>query len=84
MFTDEGHEERAVAGETGAVLAAIVGLTRTLGIRSVAMSLTYGFDPQGKVQEAEMALYKVAEQGEVEDFECKHGPKLPRCSPAGQ
>ncbi|GAB2617056.1 hypothetical protein GCM10009696_23390 [Kocuria himachalensis] len=25
-----------------------------------------------------------AEQGEVEDFECKHGPKLPRCSPAGQ
>jgi diguanylate cyclase (GGDEF)-like protein len=28
--------ERAVAGETGAVLAAIVGLTRTLGIRSVA------------------------------------------------
>jgi diguanylate cyclase (GGDEF)-like protein/PAS domain S-box-containing protein len=28
--------ERAVSGETGAVLAAIVGLTRTLGIRSVA------------------------------------------------
>jgi EAL domain-containing protein (putative c-di-GMP-specific phosphodiesterase class I) len=28
--------ERAVAGETGAVLSAIVGLTRTLGIRSVA------------------------------------------------
>jgi diguanylate cyclase (GGDEF)-like protein/PAS domain S-box-containing protein len=28
--------ERAVAGETGAVLTAIVGLTRTLGIRSVA------------------------------------------------
>jgi diguanylate cyclase (GGDEF)-like protein len=28
--------ERAVAGETGAVLAAIVGLTRTLGICSVA------------------------------------------------
>jgi diguanylate cyclase (GGDEF)-like protein/PAS domain S-box-containing protein len=28
--------ERAVAGETGAVLGAIVGLTRTLGIRSVA------------------------------------------------
>jgi diguanylate cyclase (GGDEF)-like protein len=28
--------EHAVAGETGAVLAAIVGLTRTLGIRSVA------------------------------------------------
>jgi EAL domain-containing protein (putative c-di-GMP-specific phosphodiesterase class I) len=28
--------ERAVAGETGAVLAAIVGLTRTLGISSVA------------------------------------------------
>ena len=28
--------ERAVAGETGAVLKAIVGLTRTLGIRSVA------------------------------------------------
>jgi diguanylate cyclase (GGDEF)-like protein len=28
--------ERAVAGESGAVLAAIVGLTRTLGIRSVA------------------------------------------------
>ncbi len=28
--------ERAVAGETGAVLAAIVGLTRSLGIRSVA------------------------------------------------
>jgi diguanylate cyclase (GGDEF)-like protein/PAS domain S-box-containing protein len=28
--------ERAVAGETGAVLAAIVELTRTLGIRSVA------------------------------------------------
>jgi EAL domain-containing protein (putative c-di-GMP-specific phosphodiesterase class I) len=28
--------ERAVNGETGAVLTAIVGLTRTLGIRSVA------------------------------------------------
>jgi diguanylate cyclase (GGDEF)-like protein len=28
--------ERAAAGESGAVLAAIVGLTRTLGIRSVA------------------------------------------------
>jgi diguanylate cyclase (GGDEF)-like protein/PAS domain S-box-containing protein len=28
--------ERAVGGETGAVLTAIVGLTRTLGIRSVA------------------------------------------------
>jgi EAL domain-containing protein (putative c-di-GMP-specific phosphodiesterase class I) len=28
--------ERAVAGETGAVLAAIVGLARSLGIRSVA------------------------------------------------
>jgi diguanylate cyclase (GGDEF)-like protein len=28
--------ERAVGGETGAVLSAIVGLTRTLGIRSVA------------------------------------------------
>jgi predicted signal transduction protein with EAL and GGDEF domain len=28
--------ERAVSGETGAVLTAIVGLTRTLGIRSVA------------------------------------------------
>jgi diguanylate cyclase (GGDEF)-like protein len=28
--------ERAVAGESGAVLSAIVGLTRTLGIRSVA------------------------------------------------
>jgi diguanylate cyclase (GGDEF)-like protein len=28
--------ERAVAGETGAVLGAIVGLTRSLGIRSVA------------------------------------------------
>jgi diguanylate cyclase (GGDEF)-like protein len=28
--------ERAVAGDTGAVLAAIVGLTRSLGIRSVA------------------------------------------------
>jgi diguanylate cyclase (GGDEF)-like protein/PAS domain S-box-containing protein len=28
--------ERAVAGETGAVLGAIVGLTKTLGIRSVA------------------------------------------------
>ncbi|WP_347058784.1 EAL domain-containing protein [Blastococcus sp. HT6-30] len=28
--------ERVAAGETGAVLAAIVGLTRTLGIRSVA------------------------------------------------
>jgi diguanylate cyclase (GGDEF)-like protein len=28
--------ERAVAGESGAVLGAIVGLTRTLGIRSVA------------------------------------------------
>jgi diguanylate cyclase (GGDEF)-like protein len=28
--------ERAVAGEAGAVLSAIVGLTRTLGIRSVA------------------------------------------------
>ncbi|MGY2067869.1 putative bifunctional diguanylate cyclase/phosphodiesterase [Blastococcus sp. SYSU DS0619] len=28
--------ERVVAGDTGAVLAAIVGLTRTLGIRSVA------------------------------------------------
>jgi diguanylate cyclase (GGDEF)-like protein/PAS domain S-box-containing protein len=28
--------ERAVSGETGAVLRAIVGLTRTLGIRSVA------------------------------------------------
>ncbi|WP_245161166.1 EAL domain-containing protein [Blastococcus sp. CT_GayMR16] len=28
--------EQAVAGETGAVLSAIVGLTRTLGIRSVA------------------------------------------------
>jgi diguanylate cyclase (GGDEF)-like protein len=28
--------ERAVAGETGAVLSAIVGLTRSLGIRSVA------------------------------------------------
>jgi diguanylate cyclase (GGDEF)-like protein len=28
--------ERAVSGETGAVLSAIVGLTRTLGIRSVA------------------------------------------------
>lgn len=28
--------ERAVAGETGAVLTAIVGLTRTLGIKSVA------------------------------------------------
>jgi diguanylate cyclase (GGDEF)-like protein len=28
--------ERVVAGETGAVLAAIVGLTRSLGIRSVA------------------------------------------------
>ena len=28
--------EQAVGGETGAVLAAIVGLTRTLGIRSVA------------------------------------------------
>ena len=28
--------EHAVAGETGAVLSAIVGLTRTLGIRSVA------------------------------------------------
>ena len=28
--------EQAVAGESGAVLAAIVGLTRTLGIRSVA------------------------------------------------
>jgi EAL domain-containing protein (putative c-di-GMP-specific phosphodiesterase class I) len=28
--------EQAVAGETGAILAAIVGLTRTLGLRSVA------------------------------------------------
>jgi EAL domain-containing protein (putative c-di-GMP-specific phosphodiesterase class I) len=28
--------ERAAAGESGAVLGAIVGLTRTLGIRSVA------------------------------------------------